>query len=174
MDDVWLAILMFLTKYIDKHAEKLSQPSSDMRAKQVKYGRIMHQCRLVPDKIKKLGRVFWSAYQSCWIEYQWESRKVFCPATFPPSASSTKPSPLPSSWILQTVVQLNQINDPSGSRIYFYGPWNDWVKILDKLLRLKQYDVDRALKKYVEHVAVTISKMISTDDGSLMEHHHHY
>ena len=52
------------------------------------------------------------------------------------------------------------------NNVHFDGTRDDWVKVPQKLLFLKQYDVDGLLKKYVDHVAVILQKFIDTYDGN--------
>ena len=50
--------------------------------------------------------------------------------------------------------------------VYFSGTRDDWLKVLQKLLNLKQYDVDGKLKNYVNHVSEIIKKFMDTYDGN--------
>ena len=50
------------------------------------------------------------------------------------------------------------------NNVYMAGVREDWVKLKEKLLGLRQYDLDNKLKTYVQYVQVILDKFIDTWD----------
>lgn len=53
------------------------------------------------------------------------------------------------------------------NNVYFEGVREDWIKLLEKTLNLKKYDVDNKLIKYIDSIEIILNQFIKTYDNDV-------
>lgn len=166
-DNIWLMILLFLSKYIDTHAEIL-------RSKFVTHE---GQKSLVITEYAD------SIEESLAMEKEWD---YFYEQIHEQVKNNTHEGIVDSlkcdfsttgvvEKIISTSVIMNSfkkyftyercIMDCGIDNIYFQGTRDDWVKIIKKTENIAKYDVDTKLTKYVVHVLIILNQFINAWDS---------
>lgn len=165
-DDVWLMISLFLSKYIDKHAEKL------------RHQFVKHEGQ----KQLTIYEYASSVEESLKMEKEWD---FFFKEIIKKIEENTLPGTVDAlSCNFTTTDEVYKLISTSIimssfkkyftygrcicmcglNNIYFAGTREDWVKLQAKLKFLDKFDVDGELKKYVEKVGVILGKFLDTFD----------
>mmetsp|Transcript_19383 Transcript_19383/g.17603 ORF Transcript_19383/g.17603 Transcript_19383/m.17603 type:complete len:401 (-) Transcript_19383:150-1352(-) len=168
-DDIWIAIMLYLSKYINDNAEKL-------RDTFVKHD---GQKKLV---IKEFAS---SLEESLRLEKDWSFffqeiiklinintknnvvDKLQCDFSTTDSiyklvSTAAIMDSFKEYFSYGRMIMMCGINN-----VKFKGTRNDWTHLLDKLLSLKEYDVDGKLVKYVNHVEIILNQFINTYDNKV-------
>lgn len=169
-DDIWIAISLFVSKYIDNNAENLRKKF------------VMHD-----GKMKLVVKEYaGSLDESIALERKWDyffvemCRQIRSNTVegvvddFVCDFSTTKPV----HQRISTAIIMNSFKKYFEygrmicccgiGNVYFEGTREDWVKVKTKLVNLLKYFVDMkdsTMQKYIHHVGIILDQFISTYDG---------
>lgn len=169
-DDIWIAISLYVSKYIDDNAETLRKKF------------VMHDGKIKLTVVEKAN----SLSESIALERKWDYFFVaMCEQIklntvegvvddFVCDFSTTKPV----HQRISTAIIMNSfkkyfeygrmICGCGIGNVYFEGTRDDWVKLKSKLVNLSKYFVDMkdgTIQKYIQHVGIILDNFVSTYDG---------
>jgi hypothetical protein len=166
-DDIWLMISLYFSKYVDSNAQILRNKFVNHKGQ------------------KKLTVIEYtdSVGKSIQMEKQWDN---FFNQIIEQIKNNTLPGVIdelkcdfstttPTHKLISTAIIMNSferyfkyqrmIMECGIANVYFSGTRSDWIKVLDKTINLKKYDVDGKLVNYIDNLIVILNEFVKTWDN---------
>lgn len=167
-DTIWIAIMLYLSTYIDNNAEALRskfvhhEGKMELRVNEL-VGSVEESL-----EVEKKWDVFFEQIRGQIIENTHDGvvNKLECDFS-----TTNRITQIASTSILmngfkkyfsyERSIMMCGINN-----VYFEGVREDWVKLIEKAKLLEEYDVNGVLLNYLEHINVILRKFLETFDGN--------